>query len=653
MQSKKRAIRVLVTYAEPDAHTARQIFDALGREIDPDSVNLALWELPGSSDEVDGISATWPSYDGIIVCLSDDFCQALSQSGVSEAFLTHCTAKGEAHPKVMTLMLQASPLSAEAKTLANLDNFPNQHMLLSVEQLAQGPCAVAKALRGAFIQTLSTAYSPASFPLEASQVPSGHCIFAPYDTLLEQLTCIEPKPDTRNYDDVHILKHIVSTVGAQLGYVLDVETGKPLLDHLLDGAGFDESTADIHRSLKSQILDFDRCTRTLSLDQVPLLGGRMQARCLVLPLNSDKARKLVLLGKHLKPHVDSNYIIFVLQQLCQRTFGVKPQRSLSLLKYDIYDALKSHFGYVSDQVYRQRFDAFKALIKRVDIEFERIIEFGLTSREPQIWGWEALARYKGGECAPAEVFNTAELWGERFQVEADLFIVEKAILTYTQSLKITNNHRFQDQQRLCINVYPCTLGKPMFKHLLARYTKKSDTEGGTPRVEGERLVFEISEKTMLVLKRENEHPSDMEAFAELLSALRHEFHVKFALDDFGVGHSSLSRLFRLEPDVVKIDRAVLIDCSEHVARSFIEFFTYLPTQRGNPRFDVIIEGVDHDNNLKPEKLLHGTDEKASKVKLVQGYLFGKSTSVVAPRIDKTLYEKMNFELALNQEEDDE
>ena len=35
-----------------------------------------------------------------------------------------------------------------------------------------------------------------------------------------------------------------------------------------------------------------------------------------------------------------------------------------------------------------------------------------------------------------------------------------------------------------------------------------------------------------------------------------------AVDDFGAGHANIDRLWRLEPDIVKLDRSLLRDASQ-------------------------------------------------------------------------------------------
>jgi EAL domain-containing protein (putative c-di-GMP-specific phosphodiesterase class I) len=97
---------------------------------------------------------------------------------------------------------------------------------------------------------------------------------------------------------------------------------------------------------------------------------------------------------------------------------------------------------------------------------------------------------------------------------------------------------------------------------------------------GGRLVLEISERAVL--------PRLQEA-RERLSALR-ERGVRLALDDFGVGHSSLDYLRELPVDTVKIDRVFV----EGVGRESSEAQVVRAAVRlgASLGLDVIAEGIE-------------------------------------------------------------
>jgi diguanylate cyclase (GGDEF)-like protein/PAS domain S-box-containing protein len=69
------------------------------------------------------------------------------------------------------------------------------------------------------------------------------------------------------------------------------------------------------------------------------------------------------------------------------------------------------------------------------------------------------------------------------------------------------------------------------------------------RIPPHRIVFEITESTVV---------EDVEATIEIMARLR-RVGIRFAIDDFGVGYSSLSYLKRLPIDQLKIDRSFIAD----------------------------------------------------------------------------------------------
>ena len=69
--------------------------------------------------------------------------------------------------------------------------------------------------------------------------------------------------------------------------------------------------------------------------------------------------------------------------------------------------------------------------------------------------------------------------------------------------------------------------------------------------------------------------------------------VRFAIDDFGVGNASLSRLDSLKPNYVKIDRDIL-SFDADMANALIRYLLKSQHERGT---SVILEGVDIHSNL--------------------------------------------------------
>lgn len=127
-------------------------------------------------------------------------------------------------------------------------------------------------------------------------------------------------------------------------------------------------------------------------------------------------------------------------------------------------------------------------------------------------------------------------------------------------------------------------------------------------LEGHRVVIEIVEK-----KTRSEH-----ALARAIEGLR-ELGCWIAIDDFGAGESNFERIWRIRPNIVKLDREMLVEACRHEhVRRLMPGIVSLLHEAGCL---VVLEGIE-------------TDEQAmiameSDVDFVQGYRFCRP-SVLQP-----------------------
>ncbi len=94
----------------------------------------------------------------------------------------------------------------------------------------------------------------------------------------------------------------------------------------------------------------------------------------------------------------------------------------------------------------------------------------------------------------------------------------------------------------------------------------------------------------------------------------HQFNIRFAIDDFGVGYASVSRLAGLNPCHVKIDREILYHQSNEL---IIDFVHQIVKDNNLYPPNVIVEGVDETTPIDLYKL------KQLGVTYVQGHIVGK------------------------------
>jgi EAL domain-containing protein (putative c-di-GMP-specific phosphodiesterase class I) len=154
----------------------------------------------------------------------------------------------------------------------------------------------------------------------------------------------------------------------------------------------------------------------------------------------------------------------------------------------------------------------------------------------------------------------------------------------------------QLQLQVSVNVSPPQIIDPGFVSTVSDVIEKHRLRRG-------QLVLEITESSLL---------TDVAVARSVIAELR-DAGVRIALDDFGVGFSSLSQLHAIELDVVKIDRSFIdrLDTDPRQVR-FLRSLLRLGADLG---LQVVAEGVERPKQLDLLRQLG--------CRLVQGYLVAR------------------------------
>lgn len=131
---------------------------------------------------------------------------------------------------------------------------------------------------------------------------------------------------------------------------------------------------------------------------------------------------------------------------------------------------------------------------------------------------------------------------------------------------------------------------------------------GRAGVDPRRVTFELTETALM---------RDFDAAVIGINALR-GLGITIALDDFGMGYSSLSYLNRLPLDKVKVDRSFIADMDEQSGRKIIAAILGLCATL---ELDCIIEGVETETQLRQIRGLG--------YEMAQGYLFARPMTLPA------------------------
>ena len=122
---------------------------------------------------------------------------------------------------------------------------------------------------------------------------------------------------------------------------------------------------------------------------------------------------------------------------------------------------------------------------------------------------------------------------------------------------------------------------------------------------------------------------DIETNIEKLRIIR-DMNIEVAIDDFGTGYSSLSYIAKLPVNVLKIDRAFIINMTTNP--DDLNIVSAIISLAHSLNLRVIAEGVETDEQADLLRML--------KCDEIQGYLF--SPAVTADRIEQFLREKKSL-----------
>lgn len=228
---------------------------------------------------------------------------------------------------------------------------------------------------------------------------------------------------------------------------------------------------------------------------------------------------------------------------------------------------------------------------RLNSAFQPI--FSLAHRRPV--GHEALLRAyaaDGAAVPPPEVFSLAEQHGEVTFLDR---------LCRTIHIRNYINDSASDNW-IFLNINPevMTDGKrhgSFFADFLEQY-----------RIAPHRIVVEILENSI----------SDEGALADSVNYYR-DLGCLIAIDDFGAGHSNFDRIWRIAPQIVKLDRSMVARAAQHPkVRRLIPNLVALIHESGSL---ALMEGVETE-----EEALIAMD---SGIDFVQGYYFARPAAQVS------------------------
>lgn len=234
-----------------------------------------------------------------------------------------------------------------------------------------------------------------------------------------------------------------------------------------------------------------------------------------------------------------------------------------------------------------------------DLQFEFAYQPIVDVRDRSVFAHEALVRGAHGEGALSVLSQVDDTNRYRF----DQLCRTRAISTAA---------RLRMDEYLSINFLPNAVYRP---EMCIRSTLEAAQAHDFPL---DRLIFETVE---------TEHICDSSHLTNILREYR-EFGFKTAIDDFGAGYSGLTLLADFQPDLIKLDMALVRNVHLDKARQAI--VRGVVTMCTDLNVTVIAEGIEH------------ADERDfltdCGIYLMQGYWFAKPAFQALAHIDANVWQ---------------
>ncbi len=217
----------------------------------------------------------------------------------------------------------------------------------------------------------------------------------------------------------------------------------------------------------------------------------------------------------------------------------------------------------------------------------------IVDRTHRVAGAEALIRWnhpEQGIIPPDSFIPMAEESGMINPIGQ--WVLEHALQQISELNQNGNNDLY-----VSVNISTRQLNAADFKDILGRAIRRSG-------IDCKNLCLELTESFLMT--------SPEKAIATLVKIKEQHPGIKFSIDDFGKGYSSLHYLSRLPVDVIKIDRSFIKDIPGENNRKIINSIVNLATSLG---LEMVAEGIEtaEQQDYPPLKGCH----------YLQGYRFSK------------------------------
>ena len=415
---------------------------------------------------------------------------------------------------------------------------------------------------------------------------------------LERLSCRDSLTGLPNVAGLREAIKLAITRGARSSesftlFQLDIHRLRDV-NHRLGYAVGDELLRQVATRLRASSRDVDLVVR-LDSDQFAVLalglGGEATVRAYANRLLACFQQSFVMGG--IEHSVEANLGAAVARDPTSRSDDILRNAALALSIAESLGPGQAHFYTVADEISRQTRDALERDLRdaltteKLTLNYQPFLDIATGG----VVGFEALLRWKHpvrGFVPPPEIVALAE---ERGLIDA--------LGAYVLGAACAAAATWPGHLRVAVNISPLQLRSRSLVAMVESALRKSGLSAA-------RLEIEVTESALI---------EDQALARHLLSSLR-DVGVSLALDDFGVGFSSLNYLRHLPFDRLKIDRSFVAETVQNpdagaIVRAILGLARDL-------RLRVTAEGIETEDQLMFLRENHCGE--------AQGYLIGKPMS---------------------------
>ncbi|MEV4618494.1 EAL domain-containing protein [Asanoa sp. NPDC049573] len=360
--------------------------------------------------------------------------------------------------------------------------------------------------------------------------------------------------------------------------------------------------------------------RTEHAGSARVLEGGSAGRVLCVPLRQGMASSLVLVVVNPAQNLlDMGEPLARIMETIWRTDLSGPVEKGEI---EVLTGLRQSFGRLPARLYDRCFELYRKMLGSFSMVFQPIVTIDRLPRQVEIHSYEALARLNAADPrAPVDLIRLAHVWGDRFVVERDKAILRKAIESYDEAHLICFGDNEGAPRPVSINVAVRSL-------LSEGYVDEVERTIASAGLRPSAVTLEISEQDPIAPRIYEAWGDDSLAyFHQRLVAIADRLDIRFAVDDFGVGHSSVSRMAELPLTQIKVDRALLRHPSAYQELALVASVARQPVTLGHAAVgrSVVVEGVEDDSPITLEQI-YGIG-----IRHVQGFITGERPSPVLKR----------------------